>query len=63
MVDQDEPESTLEHRSHGASPQQRKLELARADVVRRLEVATNDRLRQMLKSALADLDDQLKKVK
>ena len=63
MVDQEEPESTLERRGEkGPSPHRRTLELARADVTRRLETTSNDRLRQMLKSALTDLDEQINRL-
>lgn len=63
MVDQEEPESALERRGEkGPNPHRRTLELARTDVVRRLESASNENLRQMLKRALASLDDQIKRM-
>ena len=63
VVDQDEPESTLEQRTRRKlDPRRRKLELARNDVARRLESASNERLQEMLRSALADLDAQIRKI-
>jgi hypothetical protein len=43
----------------GPPPRQRKLELARADLVNRIEAAGNDRYREMLRKALADVDKEL----
>jgi hypothetical protein len=43
----------------GPPPKRRKLELARADLVNRIEAAGNDRYREMLRRALADLDKEL----
>jgi hypothetical protein len=43
----------------GPPPRRRKLELARADLVHRIEVAGNDRYREMLQRALADVDKEL----
>ena len=37
----------------------RKLELARADLLHRIEAAGNDRYREMLRRALADVDKEL----
>jgi hypothetical protein len=39
--------------------QRRRLELARADTQHRLDQASDERYRAMLKSALADLDGQI----
>ena len=63
VVDQDEPESSLEQRTRRKlDPQRRKLELARNDVSRRLSSASDQRLRDMLQRALTDLDEQLRKI-
>jgi hypothetical protein len=43
----------------GPPPKRRKLELARADLVHRIEAAGNDRYRDMLRRALADVDKEL----
>jgi hypothetical protein len=44
----------------GPPPKQRKLELARADLLNRIEAAgTNERYRKMLQSALAAVDKEL----
>jgi hypothetical protein len=43
----------------GPAPRRRKLELARADLLHRMETAANDRYREMLKRALADVDKEL----
>jgi hypothetical protein len=44
-------------------PQRRRLELARTDVARRLESATNTTHREMLQRALEDLDDRLRRLR
>lgn len=46
----------------GPDPRRRSLELARTDVMRRLEAATSGPLREMLQRALADLDDRLRRL-
>ena len=43
----------------GPPPKRRKLELARADLLNRIETAGNDRYRDMLRRALADVDKEL----
>jgi hypothetical protein len=43
----------------GPPPKLRKLELARADLLNRIEAAGNDRYREMLRRALADVDKEL----
>lgn len=43
----------------GPPPRRRKLELARADLVHRIEAAGNDRYKEMLQRALADVDKEL----
>jgi hypothetical protein len=43
----------------GPPPRLRKLELARADLVHRIQSAGNDRYREMLRKALADVDKEL----
>ena len=43
----------------GPPPKLRKLELARADLLNRIESAGNDRYREMLRRALADVDKEL----
>jgi hypothetical protein len=44
----------------GPPPKQRKLELARADLLNRIEAAgTNERYRKMLQTALAAVDKEL----
>jgi hypothetical protein len=43
----------------GPPPRRRKLELARADLLHRIETAGNDRYREMLRKALADVDKEL----
>ena len=45
----------------GTDPQRRSLELARTDVVRRLETATGAH-REMLQRALTDLDERLRRL-
>ena len=63
MVDQDEPESALEQRTRRKlDPQRRKLELARNDVARRLNTASDQRLKDMLQRALTDLDEQIRRI-
>ena len=48
----------------GPPAKQRKLELARADLVNRIQAAgTNDRYRQMLERALAAVDKELASAK
>ncbi len=62
MVDQEEPETALEKKhERGPNPHLRTLELARIDIVRRLESATNANHKKMLERALADLDDQIRR--
>lgn len=58
----DQQESAMNPRpvgDKGADPQRRSLELARTDVLRRLEGATSSAHREMLQRALADLDERL----
>jgi hypothetical protein len=43
----------------GPAPKRRKLELARADLLNRIEAAGNDRYREMLRKALAAVDKEL----
>jgi hypothetical protein len=44
----------------GPPPRRRKLELARADLLNRIEAAgENERYRKMLQTALADVDKEL----
>lgn len=43
----------------GPPPRLRKLELARADLLNRIEAAGNERYREMLRRALADVDKEL----
>jgi len=43
----------------GPPAKQRKLELARADLLNRIEAAGNDRYREMLRRALAAVDKEL----
>jgi hypothetical protein len=43
----------------GPPPKQRKLELARADLLNRIETAGNDRYREMLRKTLAAVDKEL----
>ena len=43
----------------GPSAKQRKLELARADLLNRIEAAGNDRYREMLRKALTAVDKEL----
>jgi hypothetical protein len=43
----------------GPPPRRRKLELARADLLHRIETAGSDRYREMLRKALADVDKEL----
>jgi hypothetical protein len=43
----------------GPPPRLRTLELARADLLHRIEAAGNDRYRDMLRKALADVDKEL----
>lgn len=40
-------------------PKRRKLELARADLLNRIEVAGSERYREMLRKALAAVDQEL----
>jgi hypothetical protein len=61
----DQQESAMNARpvsEKGVDPQRRRLELARTDVARRLESATNTAHREMLQRALADLDDRLRRL-
>ena len=61
----DQQESAMNPRPVGekGDPQRRRLELARTDVARRLETATNSALREMLQRALDDLDDRLRRLR
>jgi hypothetical protein len=43
----------------GPPPKRRKLELARADLLNRIEAAGNDRYREMLRKTLAAVDKEL----
>jgi hypothetical protein len=52
-------EGTAARGEPGPPPKRRKLELARADLVHRMETAGNDRYREMLERALADVDKEL----
>ena len=60
----DQQEATFNPRPSGeriTSAQRRSLELARIDVVRRLEVATSEPLhREMLQQALTDIDARIR---
>ena len=59
----DQQESAFEEagrREPGPPPKRRKLELARADLLNRIEAAgDNDRYRKMLQGALAAVDKEL----
>jgi len=60
----DQQESALEspkQRGEPSQPRRRTLELARADVVRRLEGASDERYREMLRRSLAALEKELGK--
>ncbi len=46
----------------GSDPRRRGLELARTDIMRRLEAATSGPHREMLQRALADLDERLRRL-
>jgi hypothetical protein len=46
-------------RDPAMAPRRRRLELARADAMHRLEQATDQRYRAMLETAVADLDRQI----
>jgi hypothetical protein len=59
----DQQESALSPRApgeRGPDPRRRGLELARADVVRRLQAAPDGPLRQTLQRALDELDQRLR---
>jgi hypothetical protein len=53
---------TAEEREPGLAARRRKLELARVDVVQRLERATAPAHREMLQRALKALDEDLKRL-
>jgi hypothetical protein len=59
----DQQESAFEDSSPrgepGPPPKRRKLELARADLLNRIEAAGSDRYREMLRKALAAVDKEL----
>ena len=44
----------------GTDPRRRTLELARADVLRRLETTSDGPLREMLQRALTDVEERLR---
>ena len=46
----------------GPDPRRRGLELARADILRRMEAAPGGPHREMLQRALADLDERLQRL-
>lgn len=46
----------------GPDPRRRSLELARTDVMRRLEAAGSGPLREMLQRALTDLEERLRRL-
>ena len=61
----DQQEEALSDRrpaEKGTDPRRRGLELARVDVVRRLQAAASGPLHEMLERALADLDDKLRRL-
>ena len=61
----DQQEAAMNPRPAGdrsTDPQRRSLELARTDVVHRLEGATSVAHREMLQRALADLDERLRRL-
>ena len=61
----DQQEAAFNPRPSGEripSARRRSLELARIDVARRLELATSDPLRDMLKRALVDLDARIREL-
>jgi hypothetical protein len=61
----DQQESALNARpagEKGPDPRRRSLELARTDVLRRLEAAPSGPHREMLQRALSDLDERLKRL-
>jgi len=57
----DQQEAAMNPRPGGekGDPKRRSLELARADILHRLENATGEAHRQMLQRALTDLDQKL----
>jgi hypothetical protein len=58
----DQQESAFEDQARaepGPPPKLRKLELARADLLHRIEAAGNDRYREMLQRALTAVDKEL----
>jgi hypothetical protein len=65
VADQQEEAENRRDREVDATPdpattlRRRRLELARADVQHRLDQASDERYRTMLKRAVADLDQQL----
>ena len=61
----DQQEAAMNPRPGGdksMDPQRRSLELARTDVVHRLQGATSVAHREMLQRALADLDERLRRL-
>jgi hypothetical protein len=61
----DQQEAAMNPRApgdRGPDPRRRSLELARTDVMRRLEAAGSGPLREMLQRALTDLEERLRRL-